>query len=79
MKDLMNELHISSENILDCLSDGVYVCDRDRLIVFRSKWAEHITGWRSEDVPGRACHENALCPADKDGHRLCGKRESQKS
>jgi PAS domain S-box-containing protein len=69
----MNELLISAENILDCLSEGVYVCDRDRRIVFWSKSAERITGWRSEDVLGRACHENVLCHEDKDGHRLCGK------
>ena len=69
----MNELLISAENILDCLSEGVYVCDRDRRIVFWSKSAERITGWRSEDVLGRACHENVLCHVDKDQHRLCGK------
>ena len=69
----MNELLVSAENILDCLSEGVYVCDRDRRIVFWSKSAERITGWRSEDVLGRACHENVLCHVDKDGHRLCGK------
>lgn len=70
----MNELLISAENILDCLSEGVYVCDRDRRIVFWSKSAERITGWRSEDVLGRACHENVLCHEDKDGHRQCGKK-----
>ena len=69
----MNDLLISAENILDCLSEGVYVCDRDRRIVFWSKSAERITGWRSEDVLGRRCHENVLCHEDKNGHRLCGK------
>ena len=69
----MNELLISAENILDCLNEGVYVCDRDRRIVFWSKSAERITGWRSEDVLGRACHENVLCHEDKDRQRLCGK------
>ena len=69
----MNELLISAENILDCLCEGVYVCDRDRRIVFWSKSAERITGWRSEDVLGRACHDGILCHEDKDGHRLCGK------
>ena len=73
MKDLTNELQISAENILDCLSEGVYVCDLDRRIVFWSKSAERITGWRSEDVLGRACHSDILCHEDKDGHRLCGK------
>ncbi len=69
----MNDLLISAENILNGLSEGVYVCDRDRRIVFWSKSSERITGWTSEDVMGRACHEDILCHEDKDGHRLCGK------
>jgi PAS domain S-box-containing protein len=68
----MRELLISAEKIIDCLNDGVYVCDRDRRIVFWSKAAERITGWRSEDVMGRACLEDILNHVDKDGHRLCG-------
>jgi PAS domain S-box-containing protein len=63
---------VSAENILDCLNDGVYVCDRDRRITYWSKSAERITGWRSEDVLGRACLEDILNHVDKDGHRLCG-------
>jgi PAS domain S-box-containing protein len=69
----MNELRISAETILDGLSEGVYVCDRNRRIVFWSKSSERITGWSSDDVIGRACHEDILCHEDKDGHRLCGK------
>ena len=41
-------------------------------LYFWSKSAEHITGWRSEDVLGRACLEDILNHVDKDGHRLCG-------
>jgi PAS domain S-box-containing protein len=67
-----NELRISSEEILDCLSEGVYVCDRERRIIYWSKSAERITGWRSEDVLGRACLDDILNHEDKDGHRLCG-------
>jgi sigma-B regulation protein RsbU (phosphoserine phosphatase) len=70
---MKNDLPISTENILDHMSEGVYVCDRNRRIVYWSKSSERITGWRSEDVLGRACHENILCHEDKDGHRLCGK------
>jgi PAS domain S-box-containing protein len=69
---MKNDLLISAENIIDCLNDGVYVCDRDRRIVYWSKSAERITGWRSEDVLGRACLEDILNHVDKDGHQLCG-------
>ena len=66
------ELLTASNVILDSLNDGVYVCDRERRIVFWSRGAERITGWRSEDVVGRRCLDNVLCHIDKDGHRLCG-------
>jgi len=70
---MKNDLPISTEDILDHMSEGVYVCDRNRRIVYWSKSSERITGWRSEDVLGRTCHEDILCHEDKDGHRLCGK------
>jgi len=69
----MENLLTSAEVILDCLSDGVYVCDRERRIVYWGKSAELITGWQPGDVVGRRCLEDILCHEDKDGNRLCGK------
>lgn len=68
----MENLLTRSNVILDSLSDGVYVCDRDRRIVYWSKSAERITGRTREDVIGRRCLDDVLCHIDKDGHRLCG-------
>ncbi len=68
----MKEQLTSSEVILDSLSDGVYVCDRERRIVYWSTSAQRITGWEPGDVVGRLCLEDVLCHEDKDGHRLCG-------
>ncbi|MGO8750095.1 MAG: SpoIIE family protein phosphatase [Thermoguttaceae bacterium] len=68
----MDNLLTLSSVILDSLSDGVYVCDKNRRITYWSKSAERITGWRSEDVVGRRCLDDVLCHIDKDGHRLCG-------
>jgi phosphoserine phosphatase RsbU/P len=62
----------ASNVIIDSLSDGVYVCDRERRIVFWSKAAERITGWQPGDVVGRRCLDDVLSHVDKDGHRLCG-------
>jgi phosphoserine phosphatase RsbU/P len=67
-----HELLTASNLILDSLSDGVYVCDRDRRIVFWNKAAARITGWESADVVGRQCLDDVLCHIDKDGHKLCG-------
>jgi phosphoserine phosphatase RsbU/P len=69
---LPREWLTASNVILDSLSDGVYVCDKDRTIVFWSKAAERITGWRPDDVIGRRCLDDVLAHVDKDGHRLCG-------
>lgn len=66
------ELLTTSQVILDSMNDGVYVCDRDRRIVFWSKAAERITGWQASDVVGRRCLDDVLCHVDKDGHQLCG-------
>lgn len=63
---------ISSDAILDSMNLGVYVCDRDRKIVYWSKKAEAITGWQAEDVLGRTCHDDILDHVDKDGRPLCG-------
>ncbi|MBX3427194.1 MAG: SpoIIE family protein phosphatase [Pirellulales bacterium] len=62
----------ASSVILDSLAEGVYVCDRDRRIVYWNKPAERITGWSAEEVVGRRCLDNLLCHEDKDGRRLCG-------
>ena len=58
--------------ILDSLNEGLYVCDRERRILYWSKSAERITGWTSAQVVGRKCSDNILVHVDKDGRRLCG-------
>jgi PAS domain S-box-containing protein len=68
----MENLLTASSVILDSLSDGVYVCDLDRRIVYWSKSAERITGWAPQDVVGRRCLDDVLCHIDKDNHQLCG-------
>jgi PAS domain S-box-containing protein len=69
----MSKPTVPYDVILNCLSDGVYVCDRDRRISYWNASAERITGWSAEDVLGRTCTDDILAHVDKDGHRLCGK------
>lgn len=59
--------------ILDSMNDGLYVCDKNRVIVYWSKSAERITGWQAHEVVGRRCSDGILCHVDKDGRSLCGK------
>jgi|GEM_PF-350052 len=66
-------LKYSADHVLDSLNDGLYVTDLERRIVFWSRAAERITGWRAAEVAGNFCHDNILCHTDKEGHSLCGK------
>jgi PAS domain S-box-containing protein len=58
--------------VLNSLNAGVYVTDVDRRIVYWNQTAQRITGWRSQDILGKACHEQVLCHVDKDDRPLCG-------
>ena len=69
MKDISA---VGVKDIIDSLSEGVYVCDLDRTITYWSRSAQRITGWEEADVVGRQCFDSVLCHVDKDGHQLCG-------
>ena len=63
---------ITTPDVLNSLADGAYITDVDRRIVFWNAAAERITGWKSQDVVGKTCHDKLLVHVDKDGHELCG-------
>jgi diguanylate cyclase (GGDEF)-like protein/PAS domain S-box-containing protein len=57
--------------ILDELSDGVYVVDTERRILFWNRGAERLTGFTREEVVGRKCGDNILDHVDEEGASLC--------
>jgi diguanylate cyclase (GGDEF)-like protein/PAS domain S-box-containing protein len=59
------------EAVLDAISDGVYVTDDQRRIVYWNKSAERITGYAADEVLGSHCHDNVLVHQDLDGRQLC--------
>jgi PAS domain S-box-containing protein len=63
---------LGATEILNALADGAYITDLRRNIVFWSRGAERITGWKAQDVVGRSCNDNVLVHVDIDGHALCG-------
>ncbi|MGB9833473.1 MAG: PAS domain S-box protein [bacterium] len=46
--------------ILDRVADGVYLVSPDRTILFWSRGAEEITGFKTEDMVGRHFNESGL-------------------
>ncbi len=58
-------------SVLNYLNIGVYITDKNRKIMLWNRQAERITGYKSGEVVGRACHEDILNHKDKNGQRLC--------
>lgn len=57
--------------IIDHVSDGVYIVDPDRKILFWNKAAEEITGYTAEEMMGCNCQHSGLNHVDMDGNHLC--------
>lgn len=58
-------------DVLDELSDGVYVVDAQCNIIYWNRAAQELTGYRSEEVIGRSCSDNILMHITEDGKNLC--------
>lgn len=69
--DTASQNNLSPRTLLEGMNDGVYATDADRRIVYWSRAAERITGWREEDILGKRCADDVLCHVDKDGRPLC--------
>lgn len=61
----------SYKDILDNLSDGIYVVDGQRTITYWNKGAERITGYACGEVLGSSCAHDILRHVDADGKQLC--------
>ncbi|MEW6533083.1 MAG: GGDEF domain-containing protein [Thermodesulfobacteriota bacterium] len=57
--------------LLDGLYEGVYFLDRDRVIRYWNRGAEHITGFSADEVIGKRCSDNVLMHIDENGRELC--------
>jgi len=57
--------------LLDTVSDGVRVVDRQRRIVHWNRSAEQITGFTAHEVIGSTCGERVLSHLNEDGRALC--------
>ena len=59
------------KTIVENLSDGIYMVDRERQITYWNRGAERISGYSSAEVVGRHCFDNILGHVDAAGNSLC--------
>lgn len=57
--------------ILEEISDGAYIVDSNRKILFWNRAAEKITGFVKDEVVGKSCKDNILNHVDEKGNLLC--------
>lgn len=62
---------VLTSDVLRQLTDGVYIVDRDRRILFWNHAAEVITGFKAGDVVGSCCKDDILRHVDNEGCCLC--------
>ncbi len=61
----------SYERIVESLHDGVYLVNREKVIIYWNKAAESISGYTASEVIGKSCADNILTHVDEEGHSLC--------
>lgn len=66
----MEDFNLYKE-MLDNFHEGVYFVDKSRKIQFWNKGAERISGFKSEEMLGRFCHDNLLNHIDDKNNPLC--------
>ncbi len=58
--------------LLDQVSDGIYITDTERSIIYWNRAAEKITGYSQDEVLGKRCADDVLNHTDLAGNELCG-------
>jgi len=57
--------------VLDRITDGVYVVDPERNILYWNEAAYRLTGYTAEEVVSRCCPDGVLCHVDEAGRQMC--------
>lgn len=64
-------MEIDYKDLIENISDGLYLVNPDRRIIYWNRVAEKITGYSADEVLGRRCRDDILVHVDKDGRSLC--------
>ncbi|MCX7040775.1 MAG: SpoIIE family protein phosphatase [Spirochaetes bacterium] len=62
---------IDLDVVVNSITEGLYIVDTDRRILYWNRGAEQITGWKAEEVVGSFCRDGILEHADSADHKLC--------
>jgi diguanylate cyclase (GGDEF)-like protein/PAS domain S-box-containing protein len=57
--------------LLDSLTEGIYITDFEGRIVYWNKGAEQLSGFRASEVIGKRCSEHVLMHTDNSGTSMC--------
>lgn len=60
--------------VFENLFEGLYIVDKNRVILRWNRAAELLTGFSAEEMIGRRCEDNLLNHVDGDGRELCKSR-----
>ena len=66
-----DEKDLLFKRVLDNLLGGIYFTDRERRITYWNRQAEHLSGYRAEEVVGKRCADGFLKHVDSSGCLLC--------
>lgn len=59
------------QSILEQITDGVYITDKERKILFWNRACEEITGYLADEVTGKRCADGILEHVDMSGNKIC--------
>lgn len=76
MSPVKNLIHIHKA-ILDCMSEAVYVIDRDMKILYTNSAAQALTGYSHEETIGGKCH-NIFCESSSRCEDLCPPKKAMR-
>ncbi len=71
---MKNPLFIETENLMqifDALSEGVYIVNKDRKIIYWNSAAEQISGYSKDFVLNKFCYDNILRHVNELGTQVC--------
>ena len=61
------------KTLLDSLSEGIFIVDRNRLITYWNKGAEGLTGYNTAETVGQCCNGDIFTYVDGQGTNVCEK------